>query len=71
MAGVPIAAPTAAGMWMKGWLSRGPASISATRTSGSADRRLASTHPAVPAPTITKSKVSSERSFIYRALRAR
>jgi hypothetical protein len=43
----------AAGMWMKSAVSGGPASTSRTRTSGSSLRRLASTQPAEPAPTIT------------------
>jgi hypothetical protein len=33
--------------------SEGPASMSATRTAGSADRRLAITQPAEPAPMTT------------------
>jgi len=41
-----------AGMWIIADLSRGPASISNTSTAGSADSRLASTQPALPAPTM-------------------
>jgi len=43
-------APTPAGMWIISDLSRGPASRSRTLFCGSADRRLARTQPADPAP---------------------
>ena len=43
----------AAGILMLGERSLPPASIRRTRTDGSSDRRLARTHPADPAPTIT------------------
>ena len=42
----------AEGMWMKRLRSGGPASSSRTLTSGCSVRRLASTHPAEPAPTM-------------------
>src|SRR6266403_337700 len=48
-----VAAPTNAGTWMKGWRAGPPASIRQTRVRGSSERRAASTHPAVPAPTMT------------------
>jgi hypothetical protein len=41
----------AAGMWMKGFRSRPPASIRTTLVPGSSVNRLASTQPAEPAPT--------------------
>ena len=47
--------PMPAGMLISIELSRPPASSSSTRVRGSADSRLASTQPALPAPTITKS----------------
>jgi hypothetical protein len=40
-------------MWIQIQSSFPPASISSTLTSGSAERRFASTQPAVPAPTMT------------------
>src|SRR5438045_7040077 len=52
---MPTSLAMPAGMWMKGCQSRGPASSSRTRWFGSAERRCASTQPAGPAPTITKS----------------
>jgi hypothetical protein len=51
--GLPISAGIPAGMWIIIDLSRGPASISRTSMFGSADRRFASTQPALPAPMIT------------------
>ena len=47
------------GTWISGCQPRPPASRSSTRVVPSAVRPLASTHPAEPAPTITKSKRSS------------
>src|SRR6266404_2406811 len=43
-------------MWIHGFTSRGPASSSSTECSPDAVSRLASTQPAEPAPTMTKSK---------------
>ena len=54
--GLPIALVSAAGIRMKGDLSDPPASSSNTLLPGSADRRLASTQPADPAPTMMKSR---------------
>ncbi len=48
-----MAFATIAGTRIAGSSSGGPASISATLTPASADSRLASTQPAVPAPAIT------------------
>src|SRR5579884_2846910 len=45
-------------MWIHGLRSGPPASSNKTRTAGSADSRLASTQPAEPAPTMTKSNSS-------------
>jgi len=42
----------AAGMWISGFQSRGPASSKSTRVRGFSLSRLASTQPAEPAPTI-------------------
>ena len=50
---IPGSAPTPAGMRTSTLLSFLPASIRQTRFAGSADSRLASTQPALPAPTIT------------------
>src|SRR3982074_319639 len=47
-----------AGMWTSGASSDPPASRSRTRTVGSSVSRFASTQPALPAPTMTKSKDS-------------
>ena len=44
--------PKAPGVWMSSKLSFGPASSRQTLTAGSRDRRLASTQPAAPAPTM-------------------
>jgi hypothetical protein len=46
-------AGNAIGVWISFAVSAPPASITATRTSGSSLRRLASTQPADPAPTMT------------------
>ena len=46
-----FAKPT--GMWIHMFLSRPPASRRATRLRRSSERRLASTQPAEPAPTMT------------------
>src|SRR5581483_6144012 len=51
------AACTAAGMAMNGCRSLPPASSRQTVWVGDSDRRAASAQPAVPPPTITKSKV--------------
>src|SRR6185437_4160592 len=51
-------------MWIHGSRSLPPASSSSTRFFGSAESRLASTQPAEPAPTITKS-TSSNRSITF------
>jgi len=56
---VPIAAATAAGTLMKGWLSRPPASSRHTVRFASSDRRAASAAPAVPPPTTMTSKLSA------------
>ena len=47
-------------MWISGERSRGPASIRQTLRAGSALRRLASTQPAEPAPTITVSNCTPD-----------
>ena len=52
-----------AGIWMAMLLSLPPASINSTRVPGSADSRLASTHPADPAPTMMKSQLSLTAVF--------
>ena len=49
---------TPPGMRIIGSLSFGPASRTQTETAGSSVRRLASTQPAGPPPTITKSNSS-------------
>src|SRR6185295_15062636 len=54
--GRAMAAPTVAGIWMNGWRASPPASSKHTELRASSDRRAARTHPAVPAPTTTKSK---------------
>ena len=51
--GRPAARPNPPGMAISGLLSQSPASTSSTLTPGSAERRLASTQPAGPAPTMT------------------
>ena len=51
--GVLYSCENATGMWRPSSLSGGPASTRQTEVSGSSDRRLASTQPAEPAPTIT------------------
>jgi hypothetical protein len=43
------------GMWIQGLRSQPPASSSSTLTEGSSVSRSASTQPADPAPTMTKS----------------
>src|SRR6185437_12994032 len=51
-------------MWIHGSRSLPPASSSSTRFLGSAESRLASTQPAEPAPTMTKSN-SSDWSIAF------
>jgi hypothetical protein len=48
----PNSLPIPPGIWIMGFQSRLPASSSKTFTSGSSDKRLASTQPAEPAPTM-------------------
>ena len=50
---LPSSLPKPRGILTMRLLSLPPASRSNTRFAGSADRRLASTHPADPAPTMT------------------
>jgi hypothetical protein len=58
---VPNRALNSAGTWIVSRVSSGPASSRSTRTEGSSVRRFASTQPALPAPTMTKSNVSADR----------
>ncbi len=53
-----ISSAMPAGIWIIMLVSLPPASISSTRVAGSADSRLASTQPALPAPTMMKSQMS-------------
>src|SRR6185503_5059950 len=60
-------------MWIHGLRSGGPASSRSTRWRPFAVSRLASTEPALPAPTTMKSNVSVEdtlRDTLFRGLRA-
>ena len=51
--GLAIVLMNPAGMWIHGLLSGGPASSTHTVAPASSERRVASTEPAAPAPTIT------------------
>src|SRR3712207_5189592 len=58
----------AAGIWIRSERSEPPNSSTSTRLPPSADRRSASTQPAEPAPTITKSNCSTARAISVRRL---
>jgi hypothetical protein len=68
---LPTSLASPAGMWMKGCQSRGPASSSSTLRRGSAERRLASTQPAEPAPMMMVSNTSLPADRIARHYAAR
>src|SRR5438105_15145831 len=54
-------------MWIHGLVSLPPASMTSTLVAGSSDSRLASTQPAEPAPTMTKSYSASNCMVIPQA----